>query len=129
MRKQSKLNKYVELFKRNIAKYLAQNISIKTVIHPVSSSGAVFEFFLNQDDDEKVDYSSVSRSVGHVLSKIPQRMIGGDIGNVQFGGTSLYLENNRIVVIKGEDSVNEWTGDAVISDVKRVVSSSQGGRG
>ncbi len=129
MRKQSKLNKYVELFKRNIAKYLARNISIKTVIHPVSSSGAVFEFFLNQDDDEKVEYSSVSQSVGHVLSKIPQRMIGGDVGNVQFGGTNLYLENNRIVVIKGEDSVSEWTGDAVISDVKRVVSSSQGGRG
>ncbi|WP_215405677.1 hypothetical protein [Vibrio gigantis] len=128
MRKQSKLNKYVELFKRHIAKYLARNISIKTVVHPVSSSGAVFEFFLNQDDDEKVEYSPISQSVGHVLSKIPQRMIGGDVGNVQFGGTSLYLENNRIVVIKGEDSIVEWGGDAVISDVKRVVSSSQGGR-
>ncbi|EPZ7321232.1 hypothetical protein ACXR5E_003904 [Vibrio mimicus] len=128
MLKQSKLNKYVDLFKRNISNYLAPHVTIKTVVHPVSESGAVFEFFLNQENNSEVIWSSVRPTIGRVLSEIPQNMIGGNIENVSFGGTSLYLEGNRIVVIKGEDTATEWSGETVINDVQRVVSSSQGGR-
>ncbi|HIF9428552.1 hypothetical protein NGM67_09815 [Photobacterium damselae] len=124
----SKLSKYIELFKRNISNYLAPHVTIKTVVHPVSGNGAVFEFFLNQENNSEIIWSSVRPTIGKVLTEIPQNMIGGNIENVNFGGTNLYLEGNRIVVIKGEDSTTEWSGATVINDVQRVVSSSQGGR-
>ncbi|MGF1680187.1 hypothetical protein [Photobacterium minamisatsumaniensis] len=126
MQKTSKLKKYVELFNRHISRYLAQNISVKTVIHPVSTSGAVFEFIFNDDDDETISHGATRASVGDVLINIPQSMVKGNIHNFTFSGTSLYLESNRIVVIKGEDTPREWDGNAVIKDIGRIVNSSNG---
>jgi hypothetical protein len=54
--------------------------------------------------------------------------VSGNLEKVKFGGTNLYLEGNRILVIKGENKSSEWSGNAVITDVQRVVSTSQGGR-
>ena len=126
MKKLSKLNKYVELFIKNIQKYLSKNICIHSVIHPVHGSGAVFEFFLKPGAETSQSVKPTEKSVSAVLSKIPQNMIAGDLNNVHFGGTSIYLEGNRIIVIKGEDKSEYWSGTTVKNDVMRVVSSSQG---
>jgi hypothetical protein len=128
MIKESKLKKYVELFTRKIATYLSQDISIKTVIHPVESEGAIFEFFLGLNNEETVKFAPVQKTVGHALLSIPQNMISGTPENIKFGGTNLYLENNRVVVIKGDDANEEWSGTAIEKDVTRVVTSSQGAK-
>ncbi|MFM5508196.1 hypothetical protein ACET6U_04350 [Aeromonas rivipollensis] len=128
MRQSSKLKKYSELFKRNISAFLAPGVSLKTNIYPVESNGAVFEFYLNRDNDDTEVINKTKPSVGKVLQNIPQRMFGGNLENVTFKGTSLYLEGNRVIVIKGDDNKDDWTGEAVKNDVKRVVSTSQGSR-
>jgi len=128
MKKDTQLKKYVELFKKRISRYLAAGINIKTIIYPVDADGAVFEFQFNHDNDSSVTIDSVRPTVGRVLSDIPQRMVGGNIEGVKFGGTNLYLEGNRILVIKGEDDPPGWSGKAVVEDVQRVVSTSQGGK-
>ena len=53
--------------------------------------------------------------------------MSGNIENVSFGGTNIYMEANRVLLIKGEDQPKHWDGNAVIEDVRRVVSTSQGG--
>lgn len=128
MKKTSRLKKYVELFKRNISQYVTEGIDIRSTIYPVESEGAVFEFLLNNNEDKSETFKPPQPTVGRVLSEIPQKMIGGNIENVKFGGTNLYLEGNRILVIKGEDAPSSWSGNAVIEDVQRVVSTSQGGK-
>jgi len=128
MKKDTQLKKYVELFKKRISRYLAVGINIKTIIYPVDADGAVFEFQFNHDNDSSVTIDSVRPTVGRVLSDIPQRMVRGNIEGVKFGGTNLYLEGNRILVIKGEDDPSGWSGKAVVEDVQRVVSTSQGGK-
>lgn len=128
MLKTTRLKKYSELFNRNIEKFLSPGISIQTVIHPVEQDGAVFEFFLNKNGVSGERFDRPRKSVGAVLSDIPQRMVGGNLDQVRFSGTNLYLEGNRIVVIKGEDDKNSWTGNAVIQDVERVVSTSMGSK-
>lgn len=128
MIKTTRLKKYSELFKRNIAKFLTPGVSIKSVIHPVEMGGAVFEFFLNRDGVVEEKLEPPRKSVGVVLSQIPQRMIQGNLEGVRFGGTNLYLEGNRILVVKGEDAPSSWSGNAVIEDVERVVSTSMGGK-
>ncbi|WP_440905342.1 hypothetical protein ACMZOO_03135 [Catenovulum sp. SX2] len=128
MNKKSKLEKYVELFNRKIASYLSNHISIKTIVHPVVGEGAVFELLLNPDNDQSVTFKPPQKTVGYVLTSIPQKLFEGNPERVKFQGTSLYLENNRIVVIKGGDSANEWTGPAILNDVERVLSTSQGAK-
>lgn len=128
MIKPPRLKKYSELFKRNIERFLSPGISIKTVIYPVREDGAVFEFLLNRDGISDERFERPRDSVSKVLSEIPQQMIDGNLDNVRFSGTNLYLEGNRILVIKGEDAPSSWSGHAVIEDVKRVVSTSMGGK-
>jgi hypothetical protein len=128
MKRTTRLKKYVELFKRNMSQFLAPGISIKTTIFPVEADGAVFEFLLNKDGDSSETIEKIRPTINRILSEIPQRMIGGNIEGVKFGGTNLYLEGNRVLVIKGEDDSDNWSGNAVLDDVKRVVSTSQGSR-
>lgn len=127
MKKTTRLKKYVELFKKNIEDFLAPNISIKTTIFPVEKEGAVFEFLFNTEGNEKETLMDASSTVGAVLSSIPQRLVAGNLENVSFGGTNIYMEGNRLLLIKGEDSPTQWNGVAVQEDVRRVVSTSQGG--
>ena len=128
MKKSSKLKKYTELFNRNIKSYLAQNVSVKTTVYPVEGPGALFEFVFNQDNDNSERIEKTNKSIGKVLSSIPQRLIDGNIENVSFGGTNIYMEGNRLLLIKGGDSQAEWSGESVLNDVRRVVSTSQGGK-
>ena len=128
MKRSTRLKKYVELFKRNINQFLAPDVDIKTTIYPVEAEGAVFEFVFNRSNDSTETVEKIRPTVGSVLSKIPQRLVTGNIEGIKFGGTNLFLEGDRILVIKGEDDQESWSGTAIIEDVKRVVSSSQGGK-
>jgi hypothetical protein len=127
MKKATRLKKYVELFKKNIEAFLAPNITIKTTIYPVEKDGAVFEFIFNSEGDRSERLDKLRPSVGAVLASIPQRLVSGGVENVSFGGTNIYMEGNRLLLIKGEDSPEQWSGVAIKEDVRRVVSTSQGG--
>jgi hypothetical protein len=122
MNQTGKLKKYAELFESRLKQYLANGISIHTKIYPSTGEGAVYEFTLNGKDHGKVEVMPSHQSVGEILNVIPQKIVGGDMRNVRFKGTSLSLENNRILVIKGEDSKDQWSGNAASADVDRVVS-------
>lgn len=128
MKKTTRLKKYVELFKRNIRQFVPSGVDIKSTIFPVEGDGAVFEFIFNKNKDSTEIVENIRPTVGRVLSEISQNMVGGNIENVKFGGTNLYLEGNRILIIKGEDDPSSWSGNAVMDDVQRVVSTSQGGK-
>ena len=128
MKKSTRLKKYSEIFKRNIHKFLAPGVEIKTTIYPVEAEGAVFEFIFNRNDDSSQSLDKIRATVGAVLSDIPQKMVGGNFEGVTFQGTNLYLEGDRILVIKGEDEHVRWSGKAIIEDFQRVVSTSQGGK-
>lgn len=128
MNKSSKLRKYAELFNRYIEKYLSPNISIKVKAYPVEGPGAIFEFVFNTDNDSSITIAQAKPTVGKVLSSIPQRMILGSVENVSFGGTNIYMEGSRLLLIKGEDVASQWESASIQEDVRRVVSTSQGGK-
>lgn len=122
MNQKGKLEKYAQMFSQHFEKYLAKGISIDTVIYPADGEGAVFEFKLAQEHKGKTKYMPPRQTVGQILSEIPQNLVSGNISNVKFGGTNLVMENNRILIIKGEDAKKHWDGNAAQDDVRRVVS-------
>jgi len=121
MQKKSKLTKYVELFKRNISKYLVPEININTIIYPVINEGAVFEFFLNKDNNSKLTIKKNYNTVNDVLLDVEQNLIAGDMQGIHFQGTNYYLDENRILIIKGEDKNSIWSGEAVKKDIERII--------
>ena len=83
---------------------------------------------MNKNNDSTEIVKKSSFSIGTGLKAVNQKIINGNLDNVRFGGTNIALEDNRILVIKGEDSPEHWTGSAVLNDVKRVVSISLGSK-
>ena len=128
MKKRTRLLKYAELFKRNLEPYLTDNVTVKTTIYPVSAPGAIFEFIFNQNNDSSESVADVKPTIGAVLSSIPQNIISDNPEGITFGGTNIFMSGNRLLLIKGGDAPKEWSGEMVKEDVRRVVSTSQGGK-
>lgn len=64
------------------------------------------------------DFDTVNRA----LKGIEQRLIKGNIDSVSFSGTNAYLEGDRILLIKGDDSHAHWSNSAVEVDLKKILS-------
>lgn len=121
MNKIPTLQAYLNNFRRHLARYLQPGIGVSAKVYPSHGPGAVIEFTvgpLTQNIDEFAQ--SVPR-LGDALNHIKQRAFGGDIGGIRFGGTNVVLEDNRILLIKGDDTEDAWTDRAASEDVDRVI--------
>lgn len=56
MNQKGKLEKHAQMFSQHFEKYLAQGISIDTVIYPADGEGAVLELKLAQEHKGKTRY-------------------------------------------------------------------------
>lgn len=122
MNNQKKLKKYAQSFIKELSNHLNKGFKANATIHPADAEGAIIEFEIHEGRRSEVNIlESVSR-INDTLEKIDQRMIGGNIQGVTFRGTNLYMDGQRIVIIKGDDAHNEWSNSAVTEDVRRVVS-------
>jgi hypothetical protein len=64
---------------------------------------------------------SIEQTINKALTNIQQRMFGGNLDGIKFGGTNISMEPNRIILIKGEDENPEWSDQAAQNDVKRIL--------
>jgi hypothetical protein len=115
------IQKYINNFRRFIAPNLKSGIGIACKVIPVKSDGAILEFSLGSDvlNDDK--YMDIEESVNAALKKIQQRMFGGNLDGIRFAGTNISMEPNRIILIKGDDTVSEWNEKSAEKDVKRIL--------
>ena len=117
-----KLKKYTNSFIDALEPYLKKGFQVSATIHPSSGEGAVIEFEIHEGKRSDITIISTVPRVNNTLENIDQRMIGGNIQGVKFGGTNLYMDGQRIVIIKGEDDHSYWNNKAAINDVGDVVS-------
>lgn len=122
MEDQIKLKKYTNSFIDALSPYLKKGFQISAIVHPATGEGAVIEFEINQEKRSEITIIAAVPSVNDTLGTIEQTMIGGDIENVSFRGTNLYMDGQRIIIIKGEDNINLWNKKAANDDVMRIVS-------
>lgn len=121
MENQKKLKKYTNAFIDALSPYLKKGFQVSATIHPASGEGAVIEFEIHEGKRSDITIVSTVPRINDTLEKIDQRMIGGNIQGVTFRGTNLYMDGQRIVIIKGEDEHAFWSNNAASEDVDRVV--------
>jgi hypothetical protein len=122
MENQKQLKKYTNAFIDALSPYLRKGFNVSATIHPASGEGAVIEFEIHEGRRSDITIVSAVPRVNDTLGEIPQSMIGGNIQGVTFRGTNLYMEGQRVVIIKGEDEHTLWSNRAASEDVGRVVS-------
>jgi hypothetical protein len=112
---------YINNFRRHLAPYLKPGIGLGCKVFPANSDGAILEFSLGPHVKNEDQYLSTEETVNAALKNIEQRMFGGNLNAIKFGGTNISMEPNRIILIKGEDTPSEWSDDGAREDVKRIV--------
>jgi len=102
---------------------LRPGLGAKLRAFPARGDGAVLEVVFTKQEPSQDIVEPPLASIAEVLSVVPQRMIDApDFSGIRFGGTNISMEPNRIVLIKGDDSDNEWNDHAAARDVHRIAS-------
>jgi hypothetical protein len=129
MKDSDKLQTFVNNFRRHLASYLKPGVGLVCNIYPTNSTGAILEFTIGPQIANEDHFKPVEPSVNDALGKIKQRAFGGNLAGFRFSGTNVVMEDNRIILIKGEENDEAWDDKAALEDVKRlVVRPSSGGR-
>lgn len=115
------IHEYVNNFRRHLAAHLKPGIGLSCKIFPAVSEGAVFELTIGPSTSNEDLFEEPKNTVNSILEDVPQRMIGGNIGAIKFGGTNISMEPNRIVLIKGEDDPDLWNDQGAKNDVERII--------
>ncbi len=121
MNNNKKLRKYTTSFINVLSPYLKKGFQISATIHPATEEGAIIEFEIKKGKQKKITILKTVQKINNTLKNIDQKFIGGDIENLSFGGTNLYMEGQRILIIKGDDDHSYWSNKAVIEDVDRIM--------
>ncbi|WP_444890988.1 hypothetical protein [Microbulbifer sp. DLAB2-AA] len=126
MKREKDLKRYGKVFSQLLSNYLKEKFSISIDIYPTETDGAILKFNIN-DTDKKVRLHKPAKSVGVALGEIEQNFIEVvDFSKVKFEGTNLFMDDNWVVLIKGENDQQSWSNKAAGEDVKRIVESSLG---
>ncbi|BCR30364.1 hypothetical protein KAM448_43270 [Aeromonas caviae] len=121
MNKKEKINKYATQLISELNPRLGSDIQVNIVIYTPKSNGGVVEVKLdrtNKKEIKKIKFDQSYSNVNNILNKIPQKFISGDLGNIKFSGTNISLEDNRILVIKGDDE--HWSESDAKKDINSV---------
>jgi hypothetical protein len=96
------------------------------VVYPSRGSGAIIEFTVAATVPNGEEYKPDADSVNAAFQGIKQRAIKGNLNAVHFSGTNTFVEDNRIILVKGEDGESSWGDEVALQDAKRVVERSLG---
>lgn len=120
MKDSKTIERYLKFFGRRLSERLKPGIAYDCNVYPTNGPGAVLEFLFRSGIDNKVEYKPAEETVSSALVHVPQKLVGGNISGIQFSGTNISLEGNRILLIKGEDSEQDWDSVAAKNDISRI---------
>lgn len=121
MKDRQLLQRYINDFRRHLAPYLRPSIGLSCVAYPALQSGALLEFTIGPGIANEDHIKEPFPTVNDALASIKQRAFGGSLSGFHFGGTNVVMEDNRIILIKGEDAPDHWSDKGALEDVKRIV--------
>lgn len=127
MNDKNTIQSYINNFRRHLSPYLKPNIGLSCNVYPAESDGAILEFTIGPGVVNVDNFNVNEATVNDALTKIPQRGFGGNLKGFHFGGTNVVMEDNRIILIKGEDSGSVWSDQAAREDVNRILPQSARG--
>ena len=116
------IQRYINNFRRHFSLRLKPNIGLLCNAYPVESVGAILEFVVGPEISSSDEFKEIEPTINDALVKIPQKAFGGNLKGFKFGGTNIIIENNRVIIIKGQDNEAEWNDQATQADIKRIQS-------
>ncbi len=127
MKDQERIQRYVNDFRRHFSTYLRKGVGMSTLTHPSDLPGAIIEIRIGESVTNEDRFLEPTTSVNEALTSIQQKAFGGNLQGFRFGGTSIVMESDKIVLIKGDDSEDNWSDKSASKDVSQIVNSTDRG--
>ena len=115
------LQQYVNDFRRHISPFLRPSVGVACVVYPALDPGALLEFTMGLGIASEDRIKDTVPTVNVALAAVEQRAFGGNLAGFRFSGTNVIGEGNRIIIIKGEDSLSYWSNEAALQDVLKII--------
>ena len=125
MKDDKRMRGYAKSIVQTLRPNLRKNVDILISVSPSEAPGGVVEVQLveqkrgGRKSPKAVEIKPVSATVNEALKAIPQNLVSGDLQAVQFRGTNISMENNRIVFIKGDNE--HWSDVDAAADVNKAI--------
>jgi len=78
--------------------------------------GALVFFEFKTGATGKIKYEITNKPIAEALEKLPQRAFGGDLSGVTFLGKNVIAQGNKLIIIKGDNSKEAWSGEEATKD-------------
>ncbi len=121
MNDQTIIQTYINSFRKFLSPYLKPGIGVSCKVFPTEGQGAILEFVLGLNIKNEDTYMNPVPTINTALRDINLHGFGGNIETMRFVGTNISLENNRIILIKAEDRIEEWNETVAQLDVNRII--------
>jgi hypothetical protein len=66
-------------------------------------------------------YEKTDEPIANALMRLPQKAFGGNLSNLRFGGVNIIREENKLIIIKGDNSENAWSKAEAYKDAFKEV--------
>lgn len=66
-------------------------------------------------------YKRIKESIGTILEKIPQHAYTGNLSNTIFSGKNIIREENKLIIIKGDNSPSAWSKEEAKKDAEQEI--------
>lgn len=127
MKDNKRMSRYAMRIIQNLKPKLRSDVDVSITVYPAEQGGGVVEVQLipnakasaRKRKSRGIKILPVKATINDVLEVVPQRIVSGNLKGVQFQGTNISLENNRIVLIKGDNEY--WTENDADSDVGKII--------
>lgn len=80
--------------------------------------GSLIFFSFEEGADEFSSYKVIDDRIGAALREIPQKAFGGNLEGINFGGTNIIREADRLILIKGDNTKNAWSTEEAQKDAR-----------
>ena len=117
MIERNSFNNYINNFRRNFVPYLKSGVGMQTRCIPYES-GAVIVIEVGQGLLAKDEYRTSASSLQEALQRT--NLFELITTPVTVPGTSIVMANNKLVLIKTEDT-SEWSEGASVKDVNGII--------
>jgi hypothetical protein len=113
------IQNYINNFRRNISKYLKKNIGLKLTVYQYNK-GVVLSIEFAINGQNKDEFRSESPNIVEAFKRSNIKSFGEISSNMEFGGTNLLMEANRIFIVKDLNN-SEWTDVQANNDVEKIL--------
>lgn len=112
------INKYILNFRRSLAPYLKEDVSIKAIVYP-HKYGAIIVFKMDFNASNNTEYKSDSETIQEAMRKSNLFDSPDDANDIQ---SKVIWTQNLIIIIKNNEE-EFWTNEYANRDVSNLVKS------